>query len=83
MATLAVGRNMGRKKKAADNQPKPSSFVTVKIGRSEHAKLRIVAAHQDRDLADILTEIVRTPIDRLWKQALKEQGEQAKGEESK
>lgn len=80
MANLAIGRTMGRKKKTAGDEPKQSAFVTVKIGRTEHAKLRIVAAHQDRDLADILTDIVRAPIDRLWKQALKEQGEQAEGE---
>jgi len=60
-----------------DEVPGP---VAVKMGRAEHSKLRIVAAHQNRDLADLLTEIVKAPIDRLWKTALKEQGEQAEGE---
>lgn len=80
MATLAFERTMGRKKKEADAAPRLPEFVTVKLARAEHAKLRIVAAHQNRDLGDILTEIVKGPVDRLWKQALKEQGEQAEGE---
>ena len=80
MATTTIERTMGRKKKVPGATPTPPAFVTVKLGRVEHAKLRIVAAHQNRDLSDLLTEIAGGEIDRLWKLALKEQGEQAEGE---
>ena len=80
MASISVRGTMGRKKKKADEEGAKSPFVTVKIGRPEHAKLRIIAAHQDRDISEVLTELARGPIDRLWKQAVKEQGEKVSEE---
>ncbi len=65
------------KKKA--ETPKPSEFVTVKISRAEHTKLRLVAASQGRDMAEVLTDLVRGPLDKLWKSEVARQSEEAKG----
>jgi hypothetical protein len=46
------------------------AFVTVKIGRPEHARLKLVAGVQGRDISDLLTDLVRGPLERLYKQAL-------------
>jgi hypothetical protein len=66
----------GRPWDGSDEKP----VVKMCLRRSEHAKLKIVAACQGREISEILSEITRNPIDKLWKQAVKEQGEQAEAE---
>jgi hypothetical protein len=76
--TLVAERPVGRKKKSEVAGQPP--FITVKIARSVHAKLAIIASEQGRDLSDLLTEIASGPVDKLYKQTLARLNQKAQGE---
>lgn len=73
---------MGRKRKETEGAPAESPYVTVKLGRREHGRLRIICNARGRDLADLLTEIARPQIDAMYKIVLKELGDDLEGESS-
>ena len=66
-------------KKTRETKSEPQVYVTVKLGKEEHSKLRTVASVLDRDIANLLTEIVRGPIDKLWREQIALLNEQVKG----
>lgn len=66
--TLVAERPMARKKKP-ENELAPA-LAAVKIGKAEHARLKIVSSVEGRDIADILTEMVRATLDKRYRAAL-------------
>jgi len=46
--------------------------VSAKIDRAVLGKARLVATHRGESLAELLTEILRGPVDKLYGQMLRE-----------
>jgi hypothetical protein len=75
--TLLAERPMGRKKKAPEEMA--PALASVKIAEVEHARLKIVSSVEGRNIADILTEIIRGPVEKRYKAALAKLNEREKG----
>lgn len=65
VGTATAEVRMGRKKKGP-----ASEMITVKIKRSIHTKLGIIASVEHRDISDLLSEVSEAPVDRRYKIAL-------------
>jgi hypothetical protein len=64
-ARAAVMAKAGRPSKGRDD-------VTVKIDRALAGKLKHLAIHRGLSVAEVLSELVRVPVDRAYAQMLRE-----------
>jgi hypothetical protein len=58
----------------ARGRPKRSERddVTVKLDRALVAKAKLIAAHRGSNVAELLSELLRAPIDRAYAQMVRE-----------
>lgn len=63
----AMAKRRGRPESGRDD-------VTVKLDRAVVAKAKLIAAHRGTTVAELLTEAVKGPIDRLYLAMLRELG---------
>lgn len=67
MLTQTPENAMGRKKTSKSEGP---IYTTVKIERAVHARLKIVSGITGRDISEMVSEILKAPVDRLYKDAV-------------
>lgn len=73
MGTKASEGKRGRPKESERND------VSVKIDRTLVGKARLVATHKGISMAQLLSDIIKGPLDRFYAQMVRELGEAEKG----
>lgn len=66
MANLLEAREAPMARKTA-GEAKPNPFVTVKVKKDLHMRLTVVASAQGRDIAAVLDDLVRLPLEKVYR----------------
>jgi hypothetical protein len=66
MGCLAMGKKRGRPKRSERDD------VTVKVDRTTVGKAKLIATHRGVSVAELLSDLLRAPIDKAYAQMLRD-----------
>lgn len=80
--SIVLERPMGRPKGSRDKNKPVRDDVAVKVDRTVIGKAKLIATHRGITLAELLSTLLRAPVDKEYAKMLRELDRAEKGGES-